>query len=140
MKAAITTLFLLAACLRVQAEDVGHARQVEVDRSNQKEYGISITAESAGWPKGVLVFRIACPSKRQTEKFDHLWLDLVRARDEYYFRTSVATSTKSGVETGSFQIHQSTLKDCIFGVMYRDEKGVNVIYRVDLKSYLEKKK
>ena len=137
VKAIITALCFIAACLQVQAEDIGYIRTVKVNRSNQKEYGISISQESAVWPKSVLVFSIACPSERTNQKFMNIGVDLIKKRDEYYFRTGITTFTKNGIENGSFQIDESKIKNCKLVIVYRDDKGVNVIYLINLESYLE---
>ena len=77
MKAITTGLCLIAVCGQLQAEVKVYARQVEINQSNQKEHGISVSTESAEWPKGVLVFRIACPSERGSQKFMHIGFDLI---------------------------------------------------------------
>ena len=140
MKAIVTGLCLIAVCAQLQAEDVVYAREVQINQSNQKEHGISVSAGSAGWPKGVLVFSIVCPSEQGNQKFMHIGLDLIRPSGGYYFRTSVATFARKGVENGSFQIDKSKIKDCKLIIVYRDDKGVNIIHRIDLKSYLKQKK
>ncbi len=137
MKKLFITLCLLVSCSQLQAEDVGYASEINLNRENQQKYGILIKQESAGWPDEVLLFKIVCPSTRENERFYQMSIDLVKERDGYYFRTSIMTFNENGTETGYFQINKSKIKECKFRISYKDNNGVHIIYIVDLKSYLE---